>query len=226
MIQSDSQRATATTSAAPATARATERRREIAVAAARIFRDHGFEAASMARIANAAGISKPGLYLYFETKEALFTEAALSGCAEVLPRLQTIAEDNRRDFADRLRDMICVIYEALMETSTGDMMIVIAETSERFPSVARFFRDEFKAKLDGLFLSHIRAGEAAGDFRVTPYSRQIELLTGPIVAAALNKAMFKSLEPGADQEQVSKSLRDDHVTTVLMTLRPERDDDR
>jgi AcrR family transcriptional regulator len=49
-----------------------ERRRRILDAALQAFAAHGYHATSMREIAAAAGITKPVLYLHFESKERLF----------------------------------------------------------------------------------------------------------------------------------------------------------
>src|ERR687886_631072 len=48
------------------------KRRQILDGARRVFLAHGFDGASMGEIAKAAGVSKGTLYVYFDSKEALF----------------------------------------------------------------------------------------------------------------------------------------------------------
>ncbi|MBB4663783.1 TetR/AcrR family transcriptional regulator [Conexibacter arvalis] len=63
---------------------AAEARRGVLVATARtLFAVHGYERLSMAQLARAAGISKPLLYHYFPSKQALFA-AALQQTADEL----------------------------------------------------------------------------------------------------------------------------------------------
>ncbi|MFI0898558.1 TetR/AcrR family transcriptional regulator [Streptomyces sp. NPDC020983] len=50
-----------------------ERERQMLDAAVAVFARRGFRAASMDEIAEAAGVSKPLVYLYLESKDALFT---------------------------------------------------------------------------------------------------------------------------------------------------------
>src|ERR1700712_5720853 len=52
-----------------------EKRRHILGRALEIFFKYGFKRVSMNEIAEAAGISRPGLYLYFQSKEQVFNEA-------------------------------------------------------------------------------------------------------------------------------------------------------
>src|SRR2546427_1822516 len=50
-------------------------REAILVAATAIFLRYGFKKTSMDDVARAAGVSRQGLYLYFDTKDFLFREA-------------------------------------------------------------------------------------------------------------------------------------------------------
>ncbi len=51
-----------------------ERRELIVLAAERIFRQHGYHAASITDIIDAAGISRGSFYLYFDSKDAVFLQ--------------------------------------------------------------------------------------------------------------------------------------------------------
>ncbi|CAM3866441.1 TetR/AcrR family transcriptional regulator [Alkalicoccus chagannorensis] len=48
---------------------------KIVLAAVDLFTQHGYEAASMAQIASAAGIKKPSIYAHYESKLAIFEDA-------------------------------------------------------------------------------------------------------------------------------------------------------
>lgn len=59
----------------------TERKREDIIQAAKdVFRDQGFNATSMDRVAETAGVSKRTLYNHFESKEALFITVSEELC--------------------------------------------------------------------------------------------------------------------------------------------------
>jgi len=55
-----------------------DKRRRLLEAAIEIFARDGYRHASVADVAEAANVAKGGVYLYFESKEALFAEAFLS----------------------------------------------------------------------------------------------------------------------------------------------------
>src|SRR4029079_773333 len=59
------------------------RRVEICRTAAQIFRDRGSDATSVSDVARALGLTKAGLYHYFESKEALLFEIMTYGLERV-----------------------------------------------------------------------------------------------------------------------------------------------
>lgn len=89
----------------PAVAEPDSRRAEICRAAARIFRDRGFDATAMSDIARALRMTKAGLYHYFPSKEAMLFEIMTFGLErmdeEVIAPALTV-----RDPDARLRQLI------------------------------------------------------------------------------------------------------------------------
>ena len=75
------------------------KRREILIAAAEVFREHGFAGASMSAVSERAGGSKATLYRYFASKEDLFVslmlEKVLEHAEELFDTLQP-SDDLRR----------------------------------------------------------------------------------------------------------------------------------
>src|SRR3954470_15530261 len=76
------------------------RRAEICRAAARIFRDRGFDATAMSDIARALRMTKAGLYHYFPSKEAMLFEIMTFGLERmdeevIVPALAVTDPDTR-----------------------------------------------------------------------------------------------------------------------------------
>jgi AcrR family transcriptional regulator len=88
---------------------ANERRTLIVGAALAEFAHRGYEAASMGRIATAAGISRTVLYDHFPSKQALFVELVADQHATLLAHLrQTIATDAPME--ERLRATVDAFF--------------------------------------------------------------------------------------------------------------------
>ncbi|MBN2028547.1 MAG: TetR/AcrR family transcriptional regulator [Actinobacteria bacterium] len=71
-----------------------QRRRDILEAARSVFSEKGFQTATMDEIAERVELSKPTIYLYFDSKEDLYTSIALEDSYKVMERLkETVASD-------------------------------------------------------------------------------------------------------------------------------------
>lgn len=73
--------------------------------AAQIFRERGFDATSVSEIADALGLTKAGLYHYFESKEALLFEIMTFGLDRVRDEV-VIPAQRVADPEERLRQLI------------------------------------------------------------------------------------------------------------------------
>lgn len=68
-----------------------DREQQILLAACEVFGTEGFAATSMVTVADRAGISKPLIYQYFDSKEGLFTAALHYGGAILADEIERIA---------------------------------------------------------------------------------------------------------------------------------------
>jgi AcrR family transcriptional regulator len=113
------------------------KRRQILDGARRVFLADGFDGASMNDIARVAGVSKGTLYVYFDSKEALF---------------EALIREDRKQQAERLvipdgaadpREPLAAFGRALIALMTqpeliAQVRIVIAATG-KFPNLGRAF---------------------------------------------------------------------------------------
>jgi len=79
------------------------RRRAILDAAAAVFRDLGFERASMADICERVGFSKATLYSYFESKEELFFDVVMEATAAEFEAVHVALQSDEADITRALR---------------------------------------------------------------------------------------------------------------------------
>ncbi len=94
------------------TPRAEQTRAAIVAAALRLFREHGYEAATMRAIAREAGVSTGNAYYYFASKEELIQEFYLSSHAEHAAACRRLL-DTEPDFASRLRGTLTALIDVL-----------------------------------------------------------------------------------------------------------------
>lgn len=94
------------------TARAEQTRSTIVEAALRLFREHGYDAATMRAIAHAAGVSTGNAYYYFSSKEDLIQEFYLRSHAEHAAACRDLL-DGDDEFASRLRGTVRSLIDVL-----------------------------------------------------------------------------------------------------------------
>jgi len=79
---------------------------EIVVAALAVFSEKGFAAARLDDIAARAGVSKGALYLYFETKQELFTAVVRAAVTPNLDVIEQVAKTVDLPFAQLARMLL------------------------------------------------------------------------------------------------------------------------
>src|SRR6202171_6589761 len=77
-------------------------REAILTVATATFLRYGFKKTSMDDVAQAAGVSRQGLYLYFDTKDLLFRESLQHLMSRLISNARAAAEDGNLSLRDRL----------------------------------------------------------------------------------------------------------------------------
>ena len=86
---------------------AENRRRQIVDAALETIDESGMHGATMARVARAAGVTQPALYIYFESREQILL-AAVTAIYEEFSRIQQISKGER----DRSSSEACETFSS------------------------------------------------------------------------------------------------------------------
>lgn len=119
-----------------------------------IFTSQGYAAASMARIAKAAGVSKPTLYSYFQDKEGLFialVQQLLHKSNQIASNLPAGAEMPIPPEALLRKMATSFLNEAASNKPFLTLMRLIIGESEQFPELAQaFVRELTKPMLERL----------------------------------------------------------------------------
>ena len=120
------------------------KRDQILDGARRVFREMGFDAASMNDITRAAGVSKGTVYVYFANKEELF-EAIVDDerrkvFSDLYGRLNTHTEQNLEDVRQTLVSFGCTLASRLCSEPVVRAQRTVIAVAARMPDLgARFF---------------------------------------------------------------------------------------
>ena len=130
---------------------------QILEAARKVFAEHGYAQASMRQIAQAAGVSVGGLYLYFSDKEALY----LTLMQESLAELNQTTREALQAISDPREAMRCYITISIEHAKSRREMLLMQgrELGLSFGLEIKqeFFRERRKV-IEGIILQGIDAG--------------------------------------------------------------------
>ena len=167
---------------------------EILDAALACFSQKGFAAARMDDIARRAGISKGTIYLYFESKEAVFKALAQRVVGSRVAEIGVVVQAFDGPTPDLVRLVLTRVGQIV---STGDVAVlprmVLAEAGN-FPELAQHWRREVVDHGIALWESIIRRGQERGEFREIPPEHAARLCMAPMIFVALWRSVFGRFE--------------------------------
>jgi AcrR family transcriptional regulator len=143
-------------------AKATERRREILMGAARAFAHGGYDATNMDQIARECGLAKGHIYHYFRSKEEIFTEIRIDAVSRIIEKLTAIASAARNDPELALRRAISAVIARIFDEEEGyelglpDPVSLSPENRKRIRSLGR--------RYEQMFANIVRKGIGQGIF--------------------------------------------------------------
>jgi AcrR family transcriptional regulator len=191
------------------------RPQEILEAALAVFAEKGFAASRMDDIAARAKVSKGTIYLYFESKEAVFRALVRE---MLVPRLNEAAGLMLTHEGGTGALLAAILRMLGSFVATSDRIVlpkmVIAEAGN-FPDLARIYREEMVERGLSLFGSLIGKGIATGEFRKIPVEHAARLCVAPILMAAIWRTTFGALDT---QPYDYSALIETHIETLLKGL--------
>jgi AcrR family transcriptional regulator len=173
--------------------RAEARPAEILDAALTVFSARGFAAAKLDDVAKEAGVSKGTLYLYFESKEALFEAMALELMRmPVLAQLETIAKAETA--TDGLRQLIQFMAKMLADPRRSALPKLIVAESAGFPELAKIWLRQVIQPVRQRLVQLIEAGIASGEFRKVDSWATTKLVIAPFLLTTLWRHTFEAID--------------------------------
>lgn len=195
---------------------------EIINAALELFVERGYAGTKLEEVARRAGVTKGTMYLYFESKEALFKAVVR---AVVLPNLER-AEHELADFTGSSRALLESLlrewWRAMEGSRASGLPKLIISEAANFPELARFFHNEVVARAHRITVAVLRRGVDAGEFRPLDLDYTARALRAPILLGVIWKhSMMKAESHPMDMERYLNAAVELVVQGVAAT--PERE---
>lgn len=128
--------------------------KQILRGAREVFLASGFDGASMGEIARAAGVSKGTLYVYFDSKESLFTALVTDECTRTAEACFDLDPDGPVE--ETLRGLACRYIHAMLEPGHIRTVRMVIGVGEKLPDIGR---------------AYMQAGQEAGIARLSDWLR-------------------------------------------------------
>lgn len=201
-----------------------ERRQALLKAALDEFVEKGFAAARMNDIAERAGLSKGAIYLYFESKHALFAALIESVALPNIERVEALAEA-APSATDAIRALASAAPSILRETPIPLMIKVIIADARVFPDIVIAHRRQVVDRALGLIAGILERGRDAGEFVVEDPTLFARLVAAPLVLSAIWRVVFETGPAAEPEARVDlDALFALHQKALLRALRPGGED--
>lgn len=154
---------------------------ELTAAALGLFVEKGFAATRLEEVAQRAGVSKGTLYLYFDSKEALFKAVIQEGIVPALVEGEARLTRHAETSFELLEDLLGIIWSRIGETAYAGIPKLIVGEAGNFPEVAQFYYENVIRRGRALVGVALERGMASGEFRDMDIETTIEVVIAPVL---------------------------------------------
>jgi AcrR family transcriptional regulator len=188
---------------------------EILEAALAVFAEKGFAATRLDDIAAKAGITKGTIYLYFDSKQALFEALARQSIGAQIDHIQTQLAQFPGSSAELLRFVLSTMGRFAITSDRVVLPRLVLAEAANFPQLAEFWRREVVERGIALMSSIIQRGIDRGEFRKIEPAHAARLCVAPILVIVLWRTTFARFDAEPYDYQ---GLIDAHLATLLKGL--------
>ena len=168
---------------------------EILSAALEAFADRGFAATKLEDVARRAGVTKGTIYLYFDSKEALFKALIRETIVPVIAQGEALARTFVGSARDLFERLVREYWRLVGETSLVNIPKLMMAEARNFPELARFYYEEVVVRGHRLMAGVIERGIKAGEFRPVNVMVAAKLAMSPLMHAVIARKAFAACMP-------------------------------
>lgn len=145
------------------------------------FIDKGFSAARVEDIAKRIGVTKGTIYVYFPTKEDIFS-AMVRHIAVPFEAVHAVSSELSGSCSERLRSLLMLCYEHIVgDRKTRELLRFAMSEGMRFPQLINTHYRELVEPILDKTQNVIDEGVRSGEFRSGP-ANLARVIIGPFVA--------------------------------------------
>jgi len=168
---------------------------EIVAAALEVFVERGYAATKLADVARRAGVTKGTLYLYFESKEALFKAVVRETIVPVIAQGEALAQSFTGSARELMEQLIREYWRLVGETALAGIPKLMMAEAATFPELTRFYYEEVVTRGHRLMAGVIERGVRNGEFRPVDVMLAAKLAMSPLMHATVARQAFAACMP-------------------------------
>lgn len=164
----------------------------------------------MEDVAGRAGLSKAGIYLYFESKEALLKALIVRSVKPIADQAEALAAGSQQRPLEALTLIVAAVTARLEDPRVAATPRLVLLIAPRFPELVAFYRDAVVDRARAAVEALVRAGIAQRLIRPVDPDSAARLIIGPLVMGALLRHVLQAEapppDPGAHLDLVLREL--------------------
>jgi AcrR family transcriptional regulator len=176
-----------------------DRPQEITEAAFEVFAEKGYARARVQEVATRAGVSKGLLYLYFETKQALFKAVIRSVVIRRIDALLVAVDNTELSSEAFMRGPLIDFMKAVPGSPVAVVIRLLIAEGQRHPDLVDYYWDNVVAKGLAALTRIVERGVERGEFNDTDVTRLPQLVLAPVMVSVIWRILFARHELDTDR---------------------------
>lgn len=168
---------------------------EIIAAGMAEFAEHGLERARLDRIAKSAGVAKGTIYIYFDSKEALFEAAVQQHVVHLLDATEADLIGFEGPTRALLTRLFRRIYDRFLSPEASAILRILVAEGARFPDLVARYHAVTIHRGSALLEAIVARGIARGELRDGAVAKCPQILMAPAMFYGIHDMVFGAIDP-------------------------------
>jgi AcrR family transcriptional regulator len=170
------------------------RRAELLDAALAVFAERGFEHATLQEVADRAGVTKGGVYHYFDSKEALLLELMRERLVPAVAGREQLVDSATGTRDEVLRELIGRIWRQLQAPGQIELARIAMTELPKYPELGRILFDEVARRGRQTLRRALERGVERGELRPDVTEEVVAVIPYMIMGVALGRHLFHAMD--------------------------------
>ncbi|MBK6703803.1 MAG: TetR/AcrR family transcriptional regulator [Caulobacteraceae bacterium] len=145
----------------------------------------------MEDVARAAGISKGAVYLYFDSKAALFKALVESRVSPLRENFERLAVAGASDPMGTLKSLALIAARGFSNPDVVAVMRLAIGLSDRFPEITNYYREHVVERMHSIVEVSSQPPSIEAQIRVVDKPAMTRVIIGPLLFEALSVHSLK-----------------------------------